>query len=225
MKTKYLKLFERYYNQEMSEAEKEQFEQSLESDKELNSAFREYLSIYEAIGDLETLDLRKKLKDITDSGSDERRNSDFFKQGYNWFWMAALVIILVCITTLTYLLFDRIEKREQFMAEYNIPVEIHSRGLENELTKFDQRNAGLVVNAPGDTIFINREGPVVFSWYLGSYEPLILDLINQQGRVIYTSGTRVTSPHVVPGPLPGGMIVYRLRTEKEFYHMGFIFLM
>lgn len=224
MKTKYLKLFERYYNHEMPEPEREQFEKDLENDQDMNAQYKEYLSIYEAISDKETLDLRVKIKEITESHEKEGNIPDFLRNGYNWFWMAALITILVCITTIIYLFFDRIEKREKFLTEVYNEVYFPSGNLGRELAKFEQRNVGLKVDAPGDTIFYDKNGPVYFNWFLGFKEPLILDLINQQGRIVYTSGKPVFSPHVVTAPLQEGLVVYRLRTEKVFYHMGFIYL-
>mgnify|MGYP001195856839 CR=1 FL=1 len=224
MKTKILKLFEKYYNHEMSELEKEQFGKSLENDPDMNAQYKEYLSIYEAIGDKESLDLRIKIKEITESHGREGNISDFLKNGYNWLWMAALVTILVCITTIVYLFFNRIEKREKFLTGVYHEVYFPSGNLGRELAKFEQRNVGLEVYAPGDTIFFNKNEPIYFNWHLGFDEPLILDLINQQGRIIYTSGKPVLCPHVVNVPLQEGLVVYRLRTEKVFYHMGFIYL-
>jgi hypothetical protein len=224
MKTKNLKLFEKYYNKEMSDTEREQFERNLETDKEMNALFKEYLSIYDAISDKETLDLRRKLIDISRAEEDDNKSRDFLSQGRNWFWIAALMTILICLTAIMYMFFDRIEKREKFIAEVYQGIYAHPGNMERELTKFDQRNVGFQVDAPGDTIFINKQGPIYFQWHLDFEEPLILDFIDQQGKVIYNSGKFITSPFTVKGTFPGGMIVYRFRTEKEFYYMGFMFL-
>lgn len=224
MKTKNFKLFEKYYNKEMSDPEREQFERSLETDQEMNASFKEYLSIYDAISDKETLDLRRKLTDISKEEGVDQKTTDFLGQGRNWLWMAALMTILICLTTIIYMFFDRLEKREKFLTEVYHGIYTNPGNLERELTKFDQRNVGLEVDAPGDTIFIDRHGPIYFQWHFDFEEPLILDLIDQQGNVIYNSGRFITSPFTVKGSFPGGLVVYRFRTEKEFYYMGFMFL-
>jgi hypothetical protein len=53
---------------------------------------------------------------------------------------------------------------------------------------------------------------------------LILELINQEGKIIFSSGKYVESPYLLDKPIPGGIMVYRFRTETEAYYMGFLCL-
>lgn len=224
MNTKYLKQFERYFHDEMDPGEKTSFEEALSKDLELSNAYKEYLSIYDALSDHELLDLRIKLKEIRDENSRKKDNPDFFRHGYNWLWMAALITIIISFTVIVSLLITRNEPEEQ-IATVLSTVEVEKYGgLDRELMKFEQRNVEFKIESPGDSLFIDRKESLTFQWTVNSTEPLILELIDWEGKIVFSSGKPASSPYVVKKKLPGGIIAYRFRTETESFYIGFLFL-
>jgi hypothetical protein len=224
MKTKYLKQFEKYYNGEMEPDEKASFEEALSDDQELNASYKEYLSIYEALSDHEILDLRMKLKEIREENARDKNYPDFFRHGYNWLWMAALITIIISFTLIVSLMINRAKLKDQLASGINT-AEIHKySALDGELMKFKQRNVELILESPKDSLFFHREDPLRFQWTVNLSDPLILDLIDWEGKIVFSSVKPVTSPYVVKKKLPGGMLVYRLRTDTESYYIGFLFL-
>jgi hypothetical protein len=224
MKTKYLKLLEKYYNDEMEPAEKASFEESLSQNPELNAAYKEYLSIYEAIRDQETLDLRVKLKELRGERNRNNNGADFIMNSRNWLWLAALITIIISFTVIVSLLITKADWKDQAASEIK-SVEINDyNGLDRELMKFKQRKTNFMLESPKDSIFHNRKDPVLFQWTVDSTNLLILDLIDWEGKIVFSSGKPVVSPYLVKKKLPEGILVYRFRSETESYYLGFLFL-
>lgn len=224
MNTKYLKQFEKYYNDEMEPAEKTSFEESLSQNPEFNAAYKEYLSIYEAIRDQETLDLRVKLKELRDERNRNNNGTDFIMNSRNWLWLAALITIIISFTVIVSLLITKADWKGQAASEIK-SVEINDyNGLDRELMKFKQRKTNFMLESPKDSIFHNRKDPVLFQWTVDSTNLLILDLIDWEGKIVFSSGKPVVSPFLVKKKLPEGILVYRFRSETESYYLGFLFL-
>jgi hypothetical protein len=219
-----LKQFEKYYNGEMDPEEKASFELLLSRDSALKAEFDEYLSIYEAIGDRETLDLRIKLKEIREENSRDKSSSDFFLHGYNWLWMAALLTIIISFTVIISLLISKPGVNTQVVSGLNNVETQEFSALERELRKFEQRNMDFSLESPKDKSFLSKKDPLVFKWTVNSTNPLILELIDWEGKIVFSSGKAVDSPYVVRKKFPGGMLVYRFRTTTETYYIGFLFL-
>jgi hypothetical protein len=224
MKTNDLKLFERYYNGEMDSTEKAAFEKSLTEDLELNASYHEYLSIYEAIGDKETMDLRIKLREIREQHARKKKGRDFLDQGNNWLWMAALITVIISFSIITSIIISRQHDKEQFASEFIIPEYKEMSDFDRELMKFGMRNMEFKLESPVDSIFLNRKNPITFKWTVNSSNPLIIELIDYKGRIVFSTVDPVGSPYKINKPLPGGIMVYRFRTEKETYHLGFLYL-
>ena len=224
MKAKHFDLFERYYNGEMEPGEKASFEESLAGDPALNAAYQEYLSIYEALGDRETLDLRTKLKEIREENSRIRKGNNFLSQGYNWLWMAALITVIISFTTIISLMIKRMDARDGYTAEITAMEKPSLSELDRELLRFDQRQIEFNVDSPRDTIFFDRKDPLVFRWSVDSTEPIMLELIDWRGKIVFSSGLSVKSPYIVDKRLPAGFLTFRFRTETETFKLGFIYL-
>jgi len=224
MKTQYLKQFEKYYNGEMDPEEKASFENSILQDPELNSSFQEYLSIYDAIRDQDTLDLRTKLKEIREERARNKNRPDFFSHGYNWLWMAALLTIIISFTVIISLLITKIEWNDQVASELNSVEVLEYSALNRELMKFEQRNMDFKLESPKDSFSFNSKDDLLFKWTVDSVNPLILELIDWEGRIVFSSGKPAISPYLIKKKLPGGILVYRFRTDTEAYYIGFLFL-
>ena len=222
MKTKYLKILEKYYNDEMEPAEKASFEQSLSRNPELNMAYKEYLSILEAIGDRETLDLRLKLRELRNEKYRNSSGADFFLHSRNWLWMAALITIIISFTIIVSLLITRSEWKDQVASELKSAENSEYSALDRELMKFKQRKTNFVLESPADSIFHSRKDPILFKWTVDSTKMLILDLIDWEGKIVFTSGKPVDSPYLVKKRLPEGIMVYRFRSETESYYLGIL---
>ena len=224
MNTKHLKQFEKYNNGEMEPEEKAAFEKSLLQNMELNSSFKEYLSILEAIRDRDALELRIKLKEIREENSRNIMGSDFFRHSYNWLWMAALLTIMISFTVIVSLLITNMGSDNQVASDFN-SVEIHEySALDRELMKFEQRNMDFKLESPKDAIFFSKKDPLEFKWTVDPAFPLILELIDWEGKIVFSSGKYAVSPYLVKNDLPGGILVYRFRTETEACYIGFLFL-
>ena len=225
MKTKNLKLFEKHHNGQMSPEEKEDFDRLLASDLELGTEFKEYLSIYDAISDQDTLDLRIKLKEIRDENSKRRETFDFFSHGYNLLWAAAMLTIIVGFTIIISLLITNIEKNKQVIADYVPVISTPSNSqLERELMRYEQRHSDFKLQSPLNPIIYRNITPIEFKWTISTTNGLIIELIDGNGNIVYSSGKRVTSPHIVKRRLPSGVLLFRFRTETEAYFLGFILL-
>jgi hypothetical protein len=224
MNTKYLKQFEKYYNDGMEPAEKALFEQSLTQNQELNADYKEYLSIYEAIADRETLDLRVKLKELRSKRNRNNYGTDFIMNSKNWLWLAALITIILSFTVIISLLITKADWKDQVASEIK-SVEINdNNALKRELTKFKQRKTNFSLESPKDSIFHNRKDPILFQWTVDSTSFLFLDLIDWEGKIVFSSGEPVVSPYSVKKKLPEGILVFRFRSETESYYLGFLFL-
>jgi hypothetical protein len=224
MKTDQLKQFEAYYNGEMEPAEKDAFEALLKEDGNLKADFEEYLSIYEAIGDRETMDLRLKLKEIRDEKTRSRFGHDFFKHSYNWLWMAALLTIIISITVIVSLLISQPEMNRQIVTGIESIEPEKFSALDLELNKYARRNIEFNLYSPVNQLFINRKEPITFIWSVDSSDPLILELINWEGTVVYSSRKPVSSPFIVKKKFTSGIFVFRFRTCTEAYYMGLLFI-
>jgi hypothetical protein len=224
MKTKNLALFEKYYNDEMDPEARKAFEESLSSDPELNASFREYLSIYEAINDKDALDLRIKLRELREENSKGGNVSDFFMQGYNWVWVAALLVVIISFSVILSLLVTNIERHKELMAKATEVQPTTIGPLDREIMRFEQRHSDFNLAMPDDPIiYINKE-TLEFQWTVTTTESLMLELINWDGNIIYSSGKSVISPYVVKANLPAGSVVFRFRSETESYHLGILFI-
>lgn len=224
MKTKYFKLFEKHYNDQMGPDEKSSFEKALSADPEMNEAYKEYLSIYEALGDQDAIDLRLKLREIRDEAKKDVRKNDFFGQGNNWLWMAALITVMISFTTIVALLINRQAPKDEYAYEVVSPGIHDLSALDRELIRFEQRHMDFSIESPKESLILNKKDPIHFKWTVNSTDPLILELIDWEGQIIYSSRKPVESPYVINTPLPPGIIVYRFRTATEAYYLGFIYL-
>jgi len=224
MNTKYFKQFEKYCNGEMEPEEKASFEKSLSQNPELNAHYKEYLSIYEAIGDQEALDLRVKLKELRSERNRNSNGADFIMGSRNWLWLAALITIIISFTVIVSLLITKADWKDQTTSEIK-SIEINDySALNRELIKFKQRKTNFMLESPKDSIFHNRKDPILFQWTVDSANLLILDLINWEGKIVFSSGEPVVSPYLVKKKLPEGILVYRFRSETESYYLGFLLL-
>lgn len=224
MKTKYLKLLEKYYNGEMEKAEKVSFEESLSQNPELNAANDEYTRICEAIGDAEVLDLRVKLRELKNERNRNNYGADFFMHNRNWLWLAALITIIISFTVIVSLLITNSAWKEQAATEIKSVEYDEYSALNRELMKFKQRKTNFTLESPVDSIFHSRKDPILFQWAVDSANMLILDLIDWEGKIVFSSGKPVGSPYMVKKRLPEGLLIYRFRSETESYYMGFLFM-
>lgn len=225
MKTKYLKLFERYHNGEMEEPEKEKFQSQLQIDLEMANDFREYLSIYEALKDRETLELRSKLNEIKDEFRQSRKKDRFMNDKTNWLLVAALFILIAGITLITSFFVLTLKEQKKYVASVEAGFFKEYVALDAELSRFDQRNVGFTLLEPESPFSLDRNKPLKLSWTVNSDDPLILELINWDGKIIFSSKGNVKSPYVIKRPLPAGIFIYRFRTSTQAYGLGFLFLL
>jgi hypothetical protein len=90
--------------------------------------------------------------------------------------------------------------------------------------KYEQRKTNFALESPKDTVFHNRKEPMLFKWTVDSTTPLILDMIDWEGKIVFSSGQSVTSPYVVKKKFKEGILAFRFRSDTESYYLGFLFL-
>jgi hypothetical protein len=224
MNIKYLKILEKYHNGEMEPSERAAFEESLAQNVELNAIYKEYFSIYEAIGDQETLDLRKKLRELRVEKNRNNSGTEFLIRNRNWVWLAALITVIISFTVVISLLITKVDWKEQSASGFNSIEESDYNGLNRELMKFTERKTDFKLESPKDSVFHNQRDPILFKWTVDSTSPLILDLIDWEGKIVFSSGEPVTSPYVVKKKFHQGVLAFRFRSETESYYLGFLFL-
>jgi hypothetical protein len=224
MNTKYLKIFEKYHNGEMEPSEKASFEESLTRDPELNASYQEYLSIYEAIGDQDTLDLRNKLRELRNEKNRNDNGANFINRNRNWIWLAALITVIISFTVVISLLITKADWKEQSAAGLN-SIEVYDyNGLNRELMKFKERKTNFALESPKDSVLHDRREPILFKWTVDTTSPLILDLIDWEGKIVFSSSQPVTSPYLVKKKFKEGVLAYRFRSDTESYYLGFLLL-
>ncbi|MBW6459877.1 MAG: hypothetical protein K0B08_04825 [Bacteroidales bacterium] len=225
MKTKHLKLLERYFNGEMTPAEMVSLEESLHSDPELNAAFREYQLITEALSDQDTIDLRGKLKDIRDEYNRGRSGRDFLSHNNNWVWLAALLVMVICFTIVLSMLISVENQRKQLLTMEHVQFTSRFSYLDLELMKYGSRNHDLItLESPKDSCIFDRSPGLVFSWRTDTTLSLKLDIISRDGMVVFTTRQNIESPYYLPGVFPEGFYVFRLRDDSISYYQGIMYL-
>lgn len=224
MNTKYLKVLEKFFNDELNDAEKAEFEKSLTIDPGLNAAYREYLQILEALRDKESLDLRQKLNEIREESIRSGRGQRFLEQGNNWIWLAALLIVVICITFVASQLIETRRLKAEYSSIAKTEVITGFSELDKELVKFGMRNENFVLELPVDLPILNNHTQLCFEWREDSSSLLILDIINGSGKIIFSTKKGVTSPYCIRKKIPGGFYVFRFRNQTQAFYQGVIYL-
>lgn len=218
MKTKHLKLIEKYYNGEMSPEEKETFELNRKNDPSLDQAFIEYGQILEALKDMEVIELRKKLNELRAEGKSPGNIISFLRGDNNWIWLAALLILIVAMTVLLSYVTREMPKPEiHYLTEVMIPDSGATDKLSLELRKFSTRNNGmkLEVLTRGQGFFWREN--INFYWTVDSTYNLLLDVLNQEGNIVFVSHQPLESPYVFKRRLRDGSYIFRFRDDKETF--------
>lgn len=224
MKTKHLKILEKYFNGEMTPAEMDSFEASLQLDPDLNASFLEYKLITEALGDRETMDLRGKLKDIKDEYKRAKFGRDFLSQNNNWIWLAALLTVVICFTIILSLFVSTENQRKRLAVFNGSRVTNQLSVLDLELMKYGIRNNHFKLESPKDSSIIDRGADLLFKWQIDSVLSLKLDIINRDGIVVHTTRKRIDSPYLLTKKFPEGFYVFRFRDERKSYYQGVMYL-
>jgi hypothetical protein len=224
MKTQYLKILEKYFNREMNSEEVSEFEKMLEKDRQLQSAYREYLLIMDSLQDNELLDFRSKLKEIRDEHYRKRIGGYFLNQNFNWMWMAALLIVIICMTVVTTMIISRLDTPAPVLASESKPVLSDLSLLEIELGRFIPRNLNFILQTPKDSSIVDYHGSLWFSWQVDSVSALNFELISRNGTIVFDSRGPVKSPYHFARPMKEGLYVFRFRDHQYSIFHGVIYL-
>jgi hypothetical protein len=223
MKTRHLKLLEKFYNGEMSPEEISAFELNRKNDPELERAFIEYQQILESLKDTELLSLRKKLNEIREEGSRPGDIISFFRGDNNWVWLAALLTIIVAITFVINLLVQEVRQTEPAaLSEVIMPDSSAIDKLSVELRKYSMRKHGMEMQVPTVTAGLFRRENILFSWTVDSTYNLLLDVIDKEGNVVFVSYRPIESPYVFKRRMKSGSYIFRFRDDKETFGLVMI---
>ncbi len=228
MKNHYLKFIERYLNGEMTEAEKNQFEKSLQEDPALKKEYEEHIAIYEALGDKETLELRRSLKKIGEEFDEKKNEKGRRRDLNNFLWIAAMLIISISFISVTYLLV------KSPIASHIFGLKIGAHNIENQIyrlepayaeaVKYRVRSEGFHLAVPHDSLVVEKNADILFKWNLDIREPITLDVMNKFGKIVFSSKRSLTSPFVFDKNLPNGIYVFRFRTDKATLYTGLFYV-
>jgi hypothetical protein len=224
MKTEYLQLLEKYYNDEMDSADRAGFEKALSADPELARAFREYEIAMEAIRDKDMLDLRAKLKELREDRERRKQGGRFLNYNLNWMWLAALLVVIVCFTTIVSLMINGWQENQRYMLAQGIDAQKSNAALDAEINRYESRNINFVLLAPKDSSIVVFNNELVFHWTNDSVEALTFELISRNGQVVFKTRRPVTSPFVLKHPVPEGFYVLRFRWEDKSVFRGVLYL-
>ena len=228
MKAGNLKIFERYLNQEMGEEESGAFEASLAEDLSLKAEFEEYKRIYDAISDQEVLNLRRELKKISGSVRQKPGTGRFRGIDLGWFWLAALLIISLSVVSVTYLWVNSpLSSQFQGMLLGSKNMREHIYTLEpafEELFRYRVRSEDFILDQPKDSAVMEKNSEIRFIWHNPSAQDVFFDVLNRNGRIVFTSGRPVESPFHLDRSLQRGVYIYRFRTTSRTLHMGLFYI-
>lgn len=228
MKTKYLKIIERYLNDQMDQEEKQRFEGQLETNDELRREFDEFKAVYEAIGDTDTIELRKDLKEIGGEFKEKGERDDDRRDSSHWIWLAAVLIISLSVVSVTYLLMNspfspflyrvgagqgRVDQQLYYLDPVNA-----------EIFKYKIRSENFHLEHPRDSVVVERRTDIAFRWTFTGKMPVYLDILNRNGKIVFSTGTPAQSPFLLLKNLSQGIYVYRFRTDSKTLHTGVFYV-
>jgi hypothetical protein len=132
--------------------------------------------------------------------------------------------VIISFTVVISLLITKADWKEQSAAGLN-SIEVYDyNGLNRELMKFKERKTNFALESPKDSVLHDRREPILFKWTVDTTSPLILDLIDWEGKIVFSSGQPVTSPYLVKKKFKEGVLAYRFRSDTESYYLGFLLL-
>ncbi|MBU2652343.1 MAG: hypothetical protein KKA81_15550 [Bacteroidetes bacterium] len=250
----YTDLILRYLDGIMSENEKMQFEQMLESDEALQNAFQEHKRLFEALGEKDLLKIRAEIKDILE---DRKLRKGSWIQNLLWNpWSAAALFCLLIFagyflyvnvsndkpgevptiasdtvrfttpdTIQQLFLGDNItedslvipgseslhETPALALDETNDPA-FQIRGEYLELMGVAYRADYFHLTSPADSAIINMNDIIIFSWEPVN-EAYVVDILDGQGNMVYSSDSMVNTPYNVKADFPCGAYIIRISED------------
>jgi hypothetical protein len=228
MKSQHLKIFERYSNNEMDSREKAEFEERLRNDEVFLKDYEEYKEIYESIGDKEVIELRKQLKKIGGGISKNKKRGPGGGLDRRWFWLAAVFIVSLSIVSITYLWITS-PMNSRFQGFGWLPEKTDSLIYEldptyKELLRYRVRSDEFNLDQPRDSLVVSRNSSIQFVWRSRISEPVYFDILNKNGKLVFSAGKPIESPFIFKEHLPRGIYVYRFRTPDITIHTGLFYI-
>jgi len=228
MKTKYLKVIERYLDNRMDQEERRQFEDRLQDDEALRREFDEYKGIYEAISDRDTLELRKDLKEIGRNFREKKGPAHNGRELNSLIWLAALLIISLSVVSITYMMLNSPLAPHIF----RVGIGYSSSGSQiyqldpasAEIFRYKIRSENFHLESPRDSLIVEKRNKLVFTWKMTDPKPVILDILNRHGQIVFSTGKAVQSPFIFSRNIREGIYIYRFRTESDTIHTGLFYV-
>jgi hypothetical protein len=219
MKTKFLKTIERYFNGEMDKQEREQFESDLGSNPLLKKEFDECKAVYEAIGDKESLQLRRQLKEIARGFEKGEGRIGIRRVRNEWVWLAALLIISISIISIVYSLVNSPLTSQYLALRDN--VRNTSSGtfrldpVYDDMMRYRLRSSEFILECPRDSLVVEKRSDVLFRWTTSIEGPFILEILNRHGALVFSSADPISSPYTFSKNIPVGIYIVRIRTATQ----------
>jgi hypothetical protein len=219
MKTKYLKIIERYFNGEMDQQEREKFESDIGSNTLMRREYEEYKAVYEAIGDRESLELRRQLKDIARGFEKGEGRIGTRRVLHEWYWIAALLIISVSIVAVVHSLMNSpvtgqyLAMRETVRTIGNGTFKLDP--VYDDMMRYRIRSSDFMLECPRDSMVVEKKSDVLFRWTTSVSGPFVLEIMNRHGEIIFFSDSPLTNPYVFSKNIPVGVYIVRIRTATQ----------
>lgn len=224
-----LKRVERYLNDAMEVAERQRFEEELLHNASLKKTLERVKEIYSMLEDTESIQLRQQLQAIFRKYPGDGQVRSMFPPGARWMMIAAVFVILIGVAAVTI-----------FSIRYNAWLK-DPKAFENsaglfrrdvytlppayaDLMKYQIRSEKFTLRQPADSAMLTTKSDIIFKWDSFYDDPLTLEVLNRNGRLVYKSSRPVTSPYLLPTRLNRGAYIVRFRSEHEAVNYSVIFV-
>jgi hypothetical protein len=203
----------------MNPEEREQFESDLKINPFLKREYEEYKAVYDAIGDKETLELRRQMKEIARGFEKGEGWIGIRKIRNEWVWLAALIIVSLSIIFVVHSLVN-----SPFTSQY-LALRDGARNISNgtfrldpvydDMMRYRLRSTEFILECPRDSLVVEKKSDVLFRWTTSIEGPFILEILNRHGALVFSSATPISSPYTFSKNIPVGVYIVRIRTATQ----------
>ena len=227
---KYLKEIERYLNGEMGEDEKANFESELAHNPELSRDYKEHLEIYEAIGDKEVLELRQQLKRIHARLYRNKFGGREFISNNHWLLIAAGLLVLAGFLGILLRVMKPVMSEEQFLSQLrtnssSVMDPYRLMPVYRDLLELKTRSQDFNFVAPSDSTIFKSGQAIHFEWKTKSHHPSILEILNSQGHIVFSTEIQQGDQLIFHEKLKKGVFVFRLQSDNRTLYYGVFFIL
>lgn len=221
---------ERYLDGLMDEQERLDFEKRLAMDTGLSAAFSRHKQIYQALGDEEMIEFRKKLTKVVREEEKKSLGDSRMPRLNGWLWIAATLVLLAGLTFLA----NRLITERKVLKSEKIAHIHDEKQLDDEIFQlpayyFDLKN--MVVRGgefqllhPPDSLVLTRDMKVHFNFSTCHDTPLTFIVTDREGNTLKNMVVGRDNYFKIRLNWDPGIYVYQFRREEELVYLGVFFI-